>query len=120
LSGNCKARTGRNNLAQRFSAGRLQLFHKSRRDDTKCHTRIAATVFTLFSAQKSGQTIFPAISNRNSGHTWLHRAQSRLQKEAMIIGGVEDHVHALLVLPPSLPLSKVVQFLKRQLLEMDQ
>jgi hypothetical protein len=44
-------------------------------------------------------------------HGW-HRAQSRLQKEAMIIGGVEDHVHALLVLPPSLPLSKVVQFLK--------
>lgn len=32
--------------------------------------------------------------------------------EAMIVGGVEDHVHALLVLPPSLPLSKAIQFLK--------
>jgi putative transposase len=32
--------------------------------------------------------------------------------EAMIIGGVSDHVHALLVLPPSLPLAKAVQFLK--------
>jgi len=32
--------------------------------------------------------------------------------ETMIIGGVEDHVHALLVLPPSLPLAKAVQFLK--------
>ena len=32
--------------------------------------------------------------------------------EAMIIGGVRDHVHALLVLPPTLPLAKAVQFLK--------
>ena len=32
--------------------------------------------------------------------------------EAMIIGGVRDHVHALLVLPPPLPLAKAVQFLK--------
>jgi len=31
--------------------------------------------------------------------------------EAMIIGGVKDHVHALLVLPPTLPLAKAVQFL---------
>lgn len=32
--------------------------------------------------------------------------------EAMIIGGVSNHVHALLVLPPTLPLAKAVQFLK--------
>ncbi len=32
--------------------------------------------------------------------------------EAMIIGGVVDHVHALLVLPPTMPLAKSVQFLK--------
>lgn len=32
--------------------------------------------------------------------------------EAMVIGGVRDHVHALLVLPPTLPLAKAVQFLK--------
>ena len=32
--------------------------------------------------------------------------------EAMIIGGVRDHVHALLVLPPKLPLAKAIQFLK--------
>jgi REP element-mobilizing transposase RayT len=32
--------------------------------------------------------------------------------EAMIIGGVGDHVHALLVLPPTMPLAKAVQFLK--------
>ncbi len=29
-----------------------------------------------------------------------------------IIGGASDHVHALLVLPPTLPLAKAVQFLK--------
>ncbi len=31
---------------------------------------------------------------------------------AIIIGGMHDHVHALLVLPPTMPLSKAVQFLK--------
>jgi putative transposase len=30
----------------------------------------------------------------------------------MIVGGAEDHVHALLVLPPTLPSSKAIQFLK--------
>jgi REP element-mobilizing transposase RayT len=32
--------------------------------------------------------------------------------EAMTIGGVNDHVHALLVLPPAMPLAKAVQYLK--------
>jgi REP element-mobilizing transposase RayT len=32
--------------------------------------------------------------------------------EALKIGGVEDHVHALLVVPPNLALSKAVQVLK--------
>lgn len=32
--------------------------------------------------------------------------------EAIIIGGVRDHIHALFVLPPTLPLAKAVQFLK--------
>jgi len=32
--------------------------------------------------------------------------------EAIIIGGVKDHVHALLLLPPRLPLAKAIQFLK--------
>ena len=38
--------------------------------------------------------------------------------EAIIIGGVKDHVRALLLLPPALPLSKAIQFLKRKLVEM--
>ena len=29
-----------------------------------------------------------------------------------MIGGVRDHVHALIVLPPTLPLAKAVQYLK--------
>ena len=32
--------------------------------------------------------------------------------EAIIIGGVCDHAHALLVLPPTMPLARAVQFLK--------
>jgi len=32
--------------------------------------------------------------------------------EAIKIGGVEDHVHALLLLPPTIPLAKAIQVLK--------
>jgi putative transposase len=32
--------------------------------------------------------------------------------ETMIVGGVSDHIHALLALPPALPLARAVQFLK--------
>jgi REP-associated tyrosine transposase len=32
--------------------------------------------------------------------------------EAMIVGGESDHVHALLLLPPAMPLSKAIQLLK--------
>ncbi len=32
--------------------------------------------------------------------------------EAKIVGGVEDHIHALLILAPSMPLARAVQFLK--------
>jgi len=33
--------------------------------------------------------------------------------DAIILGGIQDHVHELLLLPPTIPLSKAVQFLKR-------
>jgi putative transposase len=32
--------------------------------------------------------------------------------EAIKVGGVEDHAHALLLLPPTIPLAKLVQILK--------
>jgi putative transposase len=32
--------------------------------------------------------------------------------EAIKVGGVEDHAHALLLLPPTIPLAKAVQILK--------
>ena len=32
--------------------------------------------------------------------------------QAMMIGGVRDHIHALIVIPPTLPLAKAVQYSK--------
>jgi putative transposase len=32
--------------------------------------------------------------------------------QAIKVGGVQDHVHALLLLPPTIPLAKAVQILK--------
>ena len=39
---------------------------------------------------------------------------------ATVIGGVHDHVHALLLLPPSLALAEAIQILKGSFVEMDQ
>jgi len=49
-------------------------------------------------------------SSRNSGRTWPE--SPIIKVDAIIIGGIRDHVHALLVLPPTVPLAKAVQFLK--------
>ena len=32
--------------------------------------------------------------------------------EAIKVGGIEDHMHALLILPPTIPLSKAIQTIK--------
>jgi putative transposase len=32
--------------------------------------------------------------------------------EAIKVGGVQDHVHALLIVPPTIPLAKAIQILK--------
>ena len=54
------------------------------------------------------------ISDEPQPKLWAYMAGIARNQgfEAMIIGGGKDHVHALLLLPPSLPLSKAIQFLK--------
>jgi len=61
-----------------------------------------------------------SISDELQPKLWAYMAGIARNQgfEAIIIGGVKDHVRALLLLPPALPLSKAIQFLKRKLVEM--
>jgi len=83
-------REGWNNLAGRFGAGyRPQDSNKSG-GTTQCHTPIRATVSRQSSVPKRRWS-------------WLRSLDG---------GRSHDHVHALLILPPTLPLARAVQFLK--------
>lgn len=56
----------------------------------------------------------PSLSDDLQPKLWAYMAGIAKKQEfqAIIIGGVRDHVHALLVIPPTLPLAKAVQYLK--------
>ena len=56
----------------------------------------------------------PAISEELQPRLWAYMAGIAKKQgfNAVIIGGARDHVHALLVLPPTMPLAKAIQFLK--------
>jgi len=55
-----------------------------------------------------------AISEELQPKLWGYMAgiAKRQGFEAVIIGGALDHVHALLLLPPVMPLAKAIQYLK--------
>ena len=55
-----------------------------------------------------------SISDELQPKLWAYMAGIARNQgfEAIIIGGVKDHVHALLLLPPRLPFAKAIQFLK--------
>ena len=56
----------------------------------------------------------PCLSDDLQPKLWAYMAGIARNQgfEAVVIGGVRDHVHALLVLPPTLPLARAIQFLK--------
>jgi putative transposase len=74
------------------------------------HTYSSNRVHVIFSTKERKKN----ISDDFQPKLWAYMAGIAKNQsfEAMIIGGVEDHIHALLILPPSFPLAKAVQFLK--------
>lgn len=74
------------------------------------HTYSSNRIHVIFSTKNREKTISEDLQPK----LWAYMAGIAHNRgfEAMIIGGVEDHVHALLILPPTLPLAKAVQFLK--------
>jgi putative transposase len=74
------------------------------------HTYSSNRVHVIFSTKERRRCISREIQAR----VWGYMAGIARNHgfEAIKIGGVEDHVHVLLLLPPNIPLSKAVQMLK--------
>jgi REP element-mobilizing transposase RayT len=73
---------------------------------TYCSNRIHLTFSTKERVKSLSEELQPKL--------WAYMAGIAHNQgfEAIVIGGIEDHIHALLILPPTLPLAKAVQFLK--------
>jgi putative transposase len=74
------------------------------------HSYSSNRVHVIFSTKNRKQ----CLSDEFQPKLWAYMAGIAHNQgfEAMIVGGVKDHVHALVVLPPTLSLAKAVQFLK--------
>jgi REP-associated tyrosine transposase len=74
------------------------------------HAYSSNRIHVIFSTKEKQKS----ISDELQPKLWAYMARIARNQgfEAMIIGGVKDHVHALLLLPPTLPLAKAIQFLK--------
>src|SRR5436190_23232945 len=92
------------------------MLSKSRRDGTMSHSYSSNRIHVIVSTKERQKS----ISDELQPKLWAYMAGIARNQgfEAIIIGGVKDHVHALLLLPPRLPLAKAIQFLKRKLVEM--
>jgi putative transposase len=74
------------------------------------HSYSSNRVHLVFSTKGRARIISDELQPR----LWAYMAGIAKKQgfDAIIIGGIEDHVHALLLLPPTIPLAKAVQFIK--------
>jgi putative transposase len=73
------------------------------------HTYSSNRIHVIFSTKDRAKSLSEELQPK----LWAYMAGiAHNQDFEVIVGGVEDHVHVLLILPPSLPLAKAVQFLK--------
>ena len=74
------------------------------------HTYVSNRIHVVFSTKERQKSIPKDLQPR----LWVYMAGIARNHgfEALKIGGAEDHIHALLLVPPTLPLSKAVQWLK--------
>ena len=74
------------------------------------HSYSSNRIHVIFSTKERR----PSIDEDLQPKLWAYMAGIAHNQgfDAIIIGGIRDHVHALLVLPPTMPLAKAVQFLK--------
>jgi len=74
------------------------------------HTYSSNRVHVIFSTKNREKRISEKVQPRVWGY--IAGIARNHGFEAVKVGGVEDHVHVLLIVPPTMPLSKAVQLLK--------
>jgi len=74
------------------------------------HTYASQLLHCVFSTKERRPQISSALKPRL--HAYLGGIARRNGAKALAIGGVEDHVHILLSLPPKLALAKAIQLIK--------
>ena len=74
------------------------------------HTYCSDCVQVIFSTKERSNSIPDDLQPK----LWAYMAgiARRQGFQAVVIGGVRDHVQVLLLLPPTMPLAKAVQYLK--------
>lgn len=74
------------------------------------HTYSSNRVHVIFSTKGRVAAISEALQPK----LWAYMAGIGKKQgfQAVVIAGMPDHVHALLLLPPVMPLAKAIQFLK--------
>src|SRR5262249_38388369 len=74
------------------------------------HSYCSNRIHVVFSTKHRENRIPPALQTK----LWPYMAGIARNHgfEALKIGGIEDHIHALLLLPPTITLAKAVQTLK--------
>jgi len=74
------------------------------------HSFVSCLMHCVFSTKERRRSITPEIQNRL--YPYLGGIARENKMKAISIGGVEDHVHALLSIPSTLSIAKSVQLLK--------
>ena len=74
------------------------------------HSYSSNRVHVIFSTKERAKTISEELQPK----LWAYMAGIARHHgfEAIKVGGVRDHAHALLLLPPTIPLAKAVQTIK--------
>ena len=74
------------------------------------HSFVNCLVHCVFSTKERRRLITPDMRERL--YPYLGGIARENKMKALAIGGVEDHVHALVSIPSTLPIAKAVQLLK--------
>jgi len=74
------------------------------------HSFVSCLMHCVFSTKERRRLITPDLQERL--YPYLGGIAREHKMKALSIGGVEDHVHMLLSIPPTLPVAKAVQLLK--------
>ena len=74
------------------------------------HSFVSCLMHCVFSTKERRRFITPDVQERL--YPYLGGIAREHKMKALAIGGVEDHVHALISVPATLPIAKVMQLLK--------